>query len=159
MPIASSALISAATKLNLGGSSCHLETHVSVAKLKESREKIYSKITMRRDSVATQLRSVRKKTGLTQKEVAQVLGFESAIPVVRHERSLAIPSLLTALAYEIVFRVPIANLFRGLHASVESGIEHRLAELERMLQESDAKGRGATLTARKLEFLTTRKDH
>lgn len=113
---------------------------------------------MKSESIATGLRTLRKKSGLSQRELAYILGFQSEIPVVRHERSQAIPHLLTALAYEVIFQEPISAQFRGLYASVEAAIEARLAELEHKLQQSDARGRSAALTARKLEFLNMRRD-
>lgn len=107
---------------------------------------------------AVQLRTLRKKSGLSQSELAYILGFRSEIPVVRHERSQAIPNLLTALAYEVIFQVQISAQFRELFTSVEAGIEERLAELEHRLHQSEAKGRAAAPTARKLEFLNQRRN-
>jgi transcriptional regulator with XRE-family HTH domain len=112
---------------------------------------------MASEPIASRLRTLRKKSGLTQKELANVLGFSSELPVAEHERSVTIPSLLTAMAYEVIFRVPISEQFREVFATVETGVEERLAELEQKLEESREKGRGATLTARKLEFLCVRK--
>lgn len=108
--------------------------------------------------MAAPLRALRKKSGLSQSEIAYVVGYRSEIPVVRHERPQAIPRLLTALAYEVVFQVPISAQFRGLFTSVEAGIEERLAELENRLHQSKAKGRAAALIARKLEFLYQRRN-
>ena len=85
---------------------------------------------MKSASVATGLRTLRKKSGLSQCDLAYIVGFQSEIPVVRHERSKAIPNLLTALAYEVIFQAPISVQFRGLYESVEAAIEERLAELE-----------------------------
>jgi DNA-binding XRE family transcriptional regulator len=113
---------------------------------------------MKSEIVATGLRTLRKKSGLSQRELAHILGFQSEIPVVRHERSQAIPNLLTALAYEVIFQAPISAQFRGLFESVEAAIEGRLAELEHILQQSDTRGRSAVLTARKLEFLNMRRE-
>ena len=113
---------------------------------------------MESQSIATGLRTLRKKSGLSQRELAYVLGSRSELSVVKHERSEAIPSLLTALAYEVIFQVPISSQFRGLYTSVEAAIEERLAELEQRLQQCDAKDRSAVVTARKLEFLNMRRE-
>ena len=111
---------------------------------------------MTTEPIAAALRTLRKKSGLTQRELAYILGFKSEFPVSRHERSIGVPNLLTAIAYEIIFRTPISVQFRGLYKSVEASIEQRLGELEEELQQSTAKGRGAIVVARKLEFCCER---
>lgn len=113
---------------------------------------------MTADSLANRLRTLRKESGLTQVELSRILGFRSEIPVSRHEHSTTVPNLLTALAYEVIFRVPISTQFRGLAKTVEAGIEARLAELEQELEQHDGKGRDAASIARKLIFLCARKD-
>jgi transcriptional regulator with XRE-family HTH domain len=107
---------------------------------------------------AARLRSLRKKSGLTQKELAVLLGFTSDLAISRHERSKAIPHLLTALGYEVIFGAKIADQFLELHLSVESVTEQRLQELEARLQALDAKGRNAACIARVLEFLCMRRN-
>lgn len=112
---------------------------------------------MTSESLACRLRSLRRKSGLSQIELAQLLGFVSEVPVSRHERSETVPNLLTALGYEVIFRVPVSELFPGLYRSVEAIVEERLTILEEDLQQSSAKGRKAALIARKLEFSCERK--
>jgi transcriptional regulator with XRE-family HTH domain len=114
---------------------------------------------MTSDPNFVQLRTLRQRSGLTQKELAHILGFRSGVPISRHERSGSVPDLLTAFGYEVVFRVPISKLFPGLYQTVEVGIEERLAKMEGELHESTAKGRAATPIARKLEFLGERENH
>jgi len=113
---------------------------------------------MTSEPIACRLRTLRLRCGLSQCEIAHVLGFTSEVPVSRHEGSATIPNLLTALGYEIIFRVPVSELFPGLSQAVETVIEERLAELESKLQDSTAKGRTAVAIARKLEYLCERKD-
>jgi len=60
--------------------------------------------------------------------------------------------------YEAIFRVPISELFPGLHQTVAAGIEERLAKMENELHQSTAKGRDAALTALRLEFCWERKN-
>lgn len=104
------------------------------------------------------LRTHRKKSGLSQREVAQVIGFRDGALVSRHERSHSLPPLQHALAYEVLFRAPVAGLFAGLQATVEQTIEAELAKLEGQLQNESGKGPQAALTARKLEWLTERRN-
>lgn len=113
---------------------------------------------MTTQSSACHLRSLRRKSGLTQRELAVILGFLCEVPVSRHERSTTVPNVLTALGYEAVFHVPIAELFPGLYLTVESGIEERLTRMESELEQRTDKGRNAAIIARKLEFLWERKN-
>lgn len=108
-------------------------------------------------TIACRLRTLRKKSGLSQIELARILGFVSEVPVSRHERSLTVPNLLTAIGYEVIFHAQISTLFPGLHRTVEAAIEERLAKLEEKLHQSTVKGRSAEIVARKLEFLCVRK--
>lgn len=109
------------------------------------------------DRLTNYLRTHRKKTGLSQRDLGRILGYQDEGPISRHERFHAQPPLLIALGYEIVFRIPISEIFAGLRDAVEQDIEERLSELERGLQETSGKGRHATGTARKLEWLSERK--
>jgi DNA-binding XRE family transcriptional regulator len=109
-------------------------------------------------TIACRLRTLRQRSGLTQGELANILGFLTEIPVSRHERSDTVPNLLTAIGYEVIFRKSISELFPGLYETVEAGIEVRLEALERELHQSTAKGRAAAEIARTLEFLCERKE-
>ena len=110
------------------------------------------------EQLANYLRTHRKNSGFSQRELASILGFLTEIQVSRHERSITIPGLLIALAYETIFRVPISEMFPGLHTAVKASIEVRLDEIENELHQSTAKGRKATTIARKLEFLSERRN-
>jgi|HubBroStandDraft_1064217.scaffolds.fasta_scaffold967215_1 transcriptional regulator with XRE-family HTH domain len=107
---------------------------------------------------ASYLRTYRKKSGLSQSELAEVLGLISEWRISEHERSITIPRLLTAISYEIIFNVPISKLFPGVYETVRGNVESRLAELEARLQDSNAKGRAANPIARKLEWICERKN-
>jgi hypothetical protein len=68
------------------------------------------------------------------------------------------PDLPIALGYEIVFRVPVSELFAGLHDEVAVEIEARLATLEERLGRRSARDHDAKATARKLLWLSERKN-
>jgi transcriptional regulator with XRE-family HTH domain len=102
------------------------------------------------------LRSLRRRAGFSQCDLAELIGYLSGDQVSRHERADSLPSLLAAFSYEIVFRVPVAQLFPGVYATVKQQIEERLSNLEQELEQSSAKGRKAPLSARKLEWFTGR---
>ena len=104
------------------------------------------------------LRSHRLKSGMSQRELAELIGLIQHHQVSKHERSTAIPSLLVALSYEIVFCVSVAELFPGLYETVRMNVEERLLQMEKSLQESSAKGRRAYAVARRLEWLWERRN-
>jgi transcriptional regulator with XRE-family HTH domain len=110
------------------------------------------------EQIGNYLRSHRRKSGLSQRELAHIVGFLSGIPVSRQERSVTIPTLLIALGYEAVFRVPVSELFPGLYRTVEASIEEQLESMENELQQSSTKGRQAAFIARKLEWLWERRN-
>jgi DNA-binding XRE family transcriptional regulator len=90
--------------------------------------------------------------------LATLLGFSEEMAVSRHERSKVVPSLLTALGYQVIFRKPVSELFPGIYRTVEANIEERIAKLEEELQQSTVKGRKAAPIARKLEFCWERRN-
>lgn len=104
------------------------------------------------------LRTHRRKSGLTQRELAYLLGYRAQGQVSRHERTKDVPSFLVAIGYEIVFRVPVAELFPGAYAHVGRLIEARVAEMESILHGKGAKGRDANAIAQKLEWIHERRN-
>src|SRR5262249_51613344 len=113
---------------------------------------------MTQQNIHCYIRTHRKKSGFTQRELATVLGYDSEGQVSRHERANVVPPFLVALGYEVVFRVPVAELFPGVYGSVEHEIEARLAEMEEALQQKQAKGTQAKTIARKLEWFSARRN-
>jgi transcriptional regulator with XRE-family HTH domain len=111
---------------------------------------------MTSSSVGTYLRFLRRKSGLSQRELALILGSVTASQISRHERSIAPPSLLTAFAYQAVFRMPVSDIFPGLFHAIEDGIEERMNQFEGELNSSTARGRAAAPIARQLEWLYER---
>jgi DNA-binding XRE family transcriptional regulator len=107
--------------------------------------------------MASHVRVHRRKSGLSQTELAAILGTLGPVGISRHEQSVALPKFLVAVGYEIVFRVPIAELFPGVYETLRIDIEARLLNLEKELHQSTAKGREATVIARKLEWLCERR--
>jgi transcriptional regulator with XRE-family HTH domain len=108
--------------------------------------------------LASYLRSHRKRTGLSQKEIAQLLGYPDHEPVSRHERSCYLPSLMIALGYQAILKVPVSYLFPGAFETVNQAVEERIANMERSLQQCSAKGRNASMIARKLEWMWERRN-
>jgi|HubBroStandDraft_5_1064220.scaffolds.fasta_scaffold332912_2 DNA-binding XRE family transcriptional regulator len=109
------------------------------------------------EPLANYLRAHRKKTGLTQDDLARVLGFTNRDAISRHERFGAVPTLLVALSYEILYGAPISEIFAGLTETVELNVEAQLADFETYLGQQSAAGPRAAAIARKLQWLSERR--
>lgn len=101
----------------------------------------------------------RRKSGLTQRDIAEVLATISDKQVAKHEHARSLPSLLSAIGYQIIFRVSIAELFPDIYETVRQSVEERLAALERRLQDNTATGGKAEVIARKLIWLEERRNN
>ena len=96
------------------------------------------------------LRTHRKRSGLTQDELALLLGCRSGSKVSRHERGGRIPTIGALLAYEVVFGTPSRDLFRGVYDRVLREVRRRAQRLSRRV---DARPLTPALK-RKLDFLS-----
>jgi len=96
------------------------------------------------------IRTYRKRSCLTQEEVAFILGSKSSASVSRHERFKQTPDLQTLLAYEMLFRTPVRNLFSSTHREVEQKLRKRI----RLLITKLIRGGHGRRIAKKLETLT-----
>ncbi len=72
------------------------------------------------------LRTHRRQCGLTQTEVAHLLGLESGQVVSRHELRDRYPSLETLLGYQILFDALPHDLYPGVYKKVENLIQRRV---------------------------------
>lgn len=95
------------------------------------------------------LRTYRKRSGLSQDEVAFLLGVRCGTKISRYERSARKPGLEAALAYELVFDVPARRLFAGMFRKVEAATIRRAKALIRRLSPATRNA----LAARKLALL------
>src|SRR5689334_994508 len=82
------------------------------------------------------LRTYRRRSFLSQDEVAFLLGVKTGTRVTRHEGSNRIPKMETALGYELLFGVPLRELFASEAYKVETIIRERLPELIREVKET-----------------------
>lgn len=83
--------------------------------------------------LSSYLRTFRKRAGLSQDEVAFLLGSRRGARVSDHERAGKQPTLKTVLAYEAIFRIPVRELFAGLYRKVEKTTAARARRLARKL--------------------------
>jgi len=82
----------------------------------------------------------------------------SGRPVSRHERLRSVPPLQIALGYQAIFQIPVSELFPCVYERIKQDVEARLAELERTLKQSNARGGDATPIASTLEWLGERQN-
>jgi transcriptional regulator with XRE-family HTH domain len=71
------------------------------------------------------LLSNRKRLGLSQEEVAFLMGAQSGAKISRYERFAREPSLATALALEVIYQKPASELFGGLYQKVQRDVVAR----------------------------------
>ncbi len=103
------------------------------------------------------LRTYRKRAGLNQSEVAFLLGHDRQSQVSRFEKRHRVPTLRTALAWEAILGIPVAELFAGMRESVGHEIRRRLEKLALVLNEKvESKGKEAVMASRKLSWLSER---
>jgi len=103
------------------------------------------------------IRSHRKRTGLSQQNVGFLLGYGNTSAVSRHELSVSIPKLLTAIGYEVVFGQPISKLFPDLRKAVEEDVNKKLAELEGHVQKKAKEAIRQSLISQKIAWLDERR--
>jgi DNA-binding XRE family transcriptional regulator len=96
----------------------------------------------------TYLRTFRRRWGLTQTELAFLIGVKSNTLVSRFEELKRTPNLSVAFACEIIFDASQLELFPGLFDDVQDAVYLRANELYEELQGSSAKA-----TRAKLDFL------
>jgi transcriptional regulator with XRE-family HTH domain len=81
------------------------------------------------------LRYYRRRSGLTQRELAYMLGLsDSAIS--RIERNIGQPTLTVALACQVLFGASPSNLFPEVFSQVETAVKKRALKLHERLQGS-----------------------
>ena len=97
------------------------------------------------------VRTHRRRAGLSQDEMAFLLGCKSPAKVSRYERFARQPSLETVLAYEAVFGTPARDLFGGMYDKARAQVLSRARELSQSLESEGSD----PISARKREFLNT----
>lgn len=98
----------------------------------------------------------RKRSGLTQKDIAYLLGHYDGNQVSRHERSRQKPSLIAAFAYQAIFGVPVEELFPGLYRDIKAEINRRADLLSKELKTAAPKPKASRKLA-VLRNIRTRK--
>ena len=97
------------------------------------------------------LRTHRKRGGLSQDEMAFLLGYQSGTKISRFERLARQPNLETVIACQVVFGLPAHRLFPGVFAEVEKTVTERARQLSVQLQ--GERGPGSSGVRHKLALL------
>jgi DNA-binding XRE family transcriptional regulator len=71
----------------------------------------------------------RKRSGLTQEEIAFLCGAMSGTSFTRHESAERLPALRTALMYELIFRAPVRSIYEGAVEEVRLIVRTRATAL------------------------------
>ena len=95
------------------------------------------------------LRTYRKRSGLSQDEVAFLLGCQNGTKVSRYERFARKPSLETLFGYEMIFGATARELFAGAYQKVEKRTLNRAQLLTRKLNRATPN----SMATRKLQIL------
>ncbi len=104
------------------------------------------------------LRMTRRQSGLSQEDVAFLLGSEEGSRVCRHEQFASKPTIEVALAYEVIFQKSVRDLFAGFFAKIERGVAERAMHLTAQLDAGERNhGRGRKLLT--LTAITARHVH
>ena len=73
-------------------------------------------------TVLCYLRTHRRVWGLTQQELAALMGFQSATHVSRIENGKRVPTVKSALACQVIFGIPPAAMFPHAYDMVEEKV-------------------------------------
>jgi len=85
------------------------------------------------------VRRNRRRWGLTQRELALLLGLSSSTAVSRIERSKRTPSTATLIACSIIFGLSVPELFPHLQEEIEEAVLGTAKDLYEQLDEKNNK--------------------
>ena len=80
--------------------------------------------------VPSLLRTQRRTWGFSQREMADLLGFESSAEISRIEHGKRTPTMETALACSTLFGVPLGILFPQTAIQIEERLRERLSRFK-----------------------------
>lgn len=87
------------------------------------------------------IKTYRRRSLLSQEELAFLLGAEFGTKVSRYERGRRVPSLETALALEAILGVPVRKIFPGTFRKVDLSVRERVRVLRERLKNDPEKSR------------------
>lgn len=134
-----------------------LETKLALIRFKYKDMSSELSVQAKHRSTRNYLRTYRKRTGLSQRELGHLLGYSKEGTVSRHEQSKTVPPLRVAIAYEIILQSSVSELFPEITERTRAVVEQRLREFQMDLQKGNSKGGQGRNTAQKLAWVTRRR--
>jgi len=84
------------------------------------------------------MRVLRRRLGLTQRELAYVIGYKSDSQISHIENGSRTPQLAEVLMIELVFGIPAVTIFPQIRLAVGTRVGHRVKRIMADLRESDS---------------------
>jgi transcriptional regulator with XRE-family HTH domain len=84
------------------------------------------------------VRVLRRRLGLTQRELAYVMGYKSDSQVSHIENGSRTPQLAEVLMIELVFGIPAVTIFPQIRVAVGPKVSHRVRQIMTNVEESDS---------------------
>lgn len=75
------------------------------------------------------LKTFRKRAGISQKELALLLGSSSGSKVSYYESDKRIPTIKTIFMLELIFNAPASQLFQGIFEDAKNDVENNAIHL------------------------------
>ena len=97
------------------------------------------------------MRVLRRRLGLTQKELAYLVGYESDTQISHIENGSRTPQLAEVLVIELVFGIPAVTIFPEVRFAVSSRVRRRVTHVLNSLERSGAAPRRLSYKAAQLE--------
>lgn len=88
----------------------------------------------KKDSSRCYLRTLRRNWGLTQKELASIIGTIRPMQVSNYENSKRAPKIEVALACQVIFGVPPSTMFPDAYALAEEEVMRNMYRMDQALQ-------------------------
>lgn len=79
------------------------------------------------------LRTHRRNWGLTQRELAELIGTVSSTQMSRYENSKRAPKIEVALACQVIFGVPPSTMFSDAYALAEEEVMRNMHRMDQAL--------------------------
>lgn len=80
------------------------------------------------------LRTHRRNWGLTQKELAALIGAASSVQISRYENGKRVPKLEVALACQVIFGIPPSTMFPDAYALSEEEVMRNMYRMDLALE-------------------------
>ena len=88
---------------------------------------------MKKRIIAPYLRALRRRSALSQEDVAFLLGAFTGTRISRHETGACVPPLEVAIAYEVIFGIGIVEIYDDERARITAYVRKRARTLHESL--------------------------